>query len=82
MMKIKCKVCDCEFNPIIEKHYVSRNAGKSGAITVFSSEEEKLFDTFDCPACGCQVVVQERKRVYVDIPYEDDEYEFDEEVDD
>lgn len=65
-MKIKCKVCGCEFNPVIEKHYVSRDAGRSGVVAAFSKDEEKLFDTFDCPECGCQVVVQERKRKYIE----------------
>lgn len=77
MMKIKCKVCGCEFNPIIEKHYVSRDGGKTGVVAVFQSNpEEKLYDTFDCPECGCQVVAQERKRNYVPyIPSDDEEEE-------
>ena len=71
-MKIKCKICECEFNPIIEKHYISRDGGKTGIVAAFQSNpEEKLYDTFDCPECGCQVVVQERKRTYVSIPIED-----------
>mgnify|MGYP006886437719 CR=1 FL=1 len=24
--------------------------------------EESLYDTFDCPMCGCQVIAKERKR--------------------
>lgn len=39
---------------------------KSGLAVAFGSEpEEKLYDTFDCPSCGCQIVVQERKRIYI-----------------
>ena len=32
-----------------------------------SNPEYKLYDTFDCPACGCQTTAQERKRDYVPI---------------
>ena len=43
-----------------------RDNGKSGLAVAFGSEpEEKLYDTFDCPSCGCQIVVQERKRIYI-----------------
>lgn len=67
-MKIKCKICGNEFNPIVEKHYVTRDGGKVGIITAFQSNpEEKIYDTFDCPECGCQVIAQERKRTYVNI---------------
>ena len=75
-MKIKCKVCGNEFNPIVERHYISRDGGKIGVIdALVSKPEEKLYDTFDCPECGCQVVVQERKRAYVNVAntFEDDE---------
>lgn len=68
-MMIKCKICGCEFPPVIDKHYVSRDCGKTGVTAVFSKEEEKLYDTFDCPNCGCQVTAQERKRNYIP-PYE------------
>lgn len=79
-MKIKCKICECEFNPIIEKHYISRDGGKTGIVAAFQSNpEEKLYDTFDCPECGCQVVAQERKRVYVNLNVDvDDEEEVEE----
>lgn len=75
-MKIKCKVCGNEFNPIVERHYISRDEGNTGVIdALVSKPEEKLYDTFDCPECGCQVIAQERKRVYVNIvsTFEDDE---------
>lgn len=83
-MKIKCKICGCEFNPIIEKHYVSRDTSRTGVVTAFSNDEEKLYDTFDCPECGCQVIAQERKRNYIPdlVSYEDfvsDEDDFEEE---
>lgn len=75
-MKIKCKICECEFNPIIEKHYISRDDGKTGLITAFqSNSEEKLYDTFDCPACGCQAIAQERKRTYVPCALDEEEAE-------
>ena len=27
--------------------------------------EECLYDAFDCPMCGCQVIAKERKRDYI-----------------
>lgn len=65
---LKCKICGCEFNAVKEKHYISRDNGKTGVVAVFESNpEDVLFDTFDCPACGCQITVQERKREYVSV---------------
>lgn len=62
---LKCKICGKEFEANLERHYVSRDIGKSGLAVLVANDEEKLYDTFDCPACGCQLVVQERKREYV-----------------
>lgn len=64
---IKCKVCGCEFTPVVDKHYIARDNGISGLSAMVKSNEEKLYDSFDCPACGCQIITQERKRVYT--PY-------------
>lgn len=36
----------------------------------------KFNATFDCPSCGCQIAVQERKRIYIpccEICEEDEE---------
>lgn len=64
---IKCKICGCEFVPVIDKHYIARDNGESGMATVFKRIEGNMYDTFDCPACGCQIIAQERKRKLVDV---------------
>lgn len=62
---LKCKICGTEFPPLIEKHYICRDNGKVGfAAGLSSNDEEKLYDAFDCPICGCQIVAQDRKRIY------------------
>lgn len=60
---IKCKVCGYEFMPVAIKHYISRDNDYEGLAAAFKKEEAKLYDTFDCPYCGCQVIAQERKRI-------------------
>lgn len=74
MKKIKCSVCACEFIPEKNEHYISRDEAKTGLSTIAGGFEEKLYDTFDCPQCGCQIVMQERKRVFYDknVKEEDD----------
>lgn len=62
---LKCKICGTEFLPNKDKHYISRDGGKTGLAASFgSNDEEGLYDSFDCPICGCQIVAQERKREY------------------
>ncbi len=69
---LECKVCGCKFNAIVEKHYVARDNGKTGLAVAFgSTNEENLYDAFDCPMCGCQVIAKERKRDFV--PYTETE---------
>lgn len=62
MKKIKCGVCECEFDGLKENHYISRGEGKCGLAAISGGNEVKFYDTFDCPQCGCQIVVKERKR--------------------
>lgn len=62
--KCKCMVCGQMFQLQIAGHYVSRDDGKTGVATLFKDDESHLYDTFDCPNCGCQNVVQNRKRRY------------------
>lgn len=62
---LKCKICGTEFPAIKERHYIARDNGKTGLSSAFgSNDEEKIYDSFDCPMCGCQVVAQERKRIF------------------
>ena len=47
--QVKCNVCGCNLTPANDKpHYVAKRP--DGA----------LVDAFDCPRCGCQIVVGER----------------------
>ncbi len=62
---LKCKICGCEFNAVKERHYISRDNERTGLAAAFGNNQERiLYDTFDCPDCGCQTVAQERKRKY------------------
>ena len=62
---LKCKICGTEFPAIKERHYICRDGGKIRLSAAFgSNDEEKIYDSFDCPMCGCQVVAQDRKRTY------------------
>ena len=63
---LECKICGCKFNAVEERHYISRDNGKSGLAVAFGSELRKnCTRPFDCPSCGCQIVVRERKRIYI-----------------
>lgn len=59
---LKCKICDYEYDAVVERHYISRDVGKTGFSAVAGEKECTEYDTFDCPQCGCQHIVQERKR--------------------
>lgn len=62
---LKCKICGCEFHAINEKHYISRDNIEIGLKAAINSRPEvTLYDAYDCPDCGCQMIVQERKREY------------------
>lgn len=63
---IICKTCGYEFSPKITAHYIARDNGKVGLGVAFgSNNEEKIYDAFDCPICGCQIITQERKRRFI-----------------
>ena len=61
---MKCNVCGCEFHALAEKRYTARDNTSIGLAIAFNRDEEKIYDAFDCPMCGCQVIAQERKRDY------------------
>lgn len=60
---LKCKVCGTEFPAIEERHYIARDNSRTGAVVVISKDEEKIYDSYDRPMCGSQVIAQERKRI-------------------
>lgn len=68
---LKCKVCGTEFPAVEERHYIARDNSRTGAVAVISKDEEKIYDSYDCPMCGSQVIAQERKRRF------EPEYNFD-----
>lgn len=59
---LKCKICGCEFNAVLEKHYISRDERKTGFAAISGGSEVAEYDTYDCPQCGCQFIAQPRKR--------------------
>ncbi len=76
MANLKCEICGTEFPAIRERHYISRDMTKTGVAAVFqSSDEPMLYDTYDCPNCGSQKVVQSRKYEYVEPCLDDGEDE-------
>lgn len=45
---LECKICGCKFNAVEERHYISRDNGKSGLAVAFGSEpEEKMYESPD-----------------------------------
>lgn len=58
-----CSVCGFEFLLDLEKHYISRDETDYGFLTTITTTEEPcIYDTVDCPLCGCQNILQKRKR--------------------
>lgn len=78
---MKCKICGTEFPALADNHYIVRDPEKTGLAAAFSSEESAQFDAFDCPNCGCQVIAQQRKPLYLfeEVVENDEEQEDNEE---
>lgn len=67
---MECKICGKDFELKLDNHYIARDeeierCGIVGIVGNNTDKESKLYDTFDCPFCGCQNVVQERKRSFM-----------------
>lgn len=60
--KVFCKVCGAELTLTKRNCYISRDEVKTGLSTIAGGLEETIYDTFDCQECGCQNIMQERKR--------------------
>lgn len=59
-----CKVCGRDFALIKEEHYVASDNAKTGVMGAIGGTEPDIYDAFDCPHCGCQNIMQTRKRSY------------------
>lgn len=61
---LKCKVCGTEFPAIEERHYIARDNSRKGLSAALGNvPEAAIYDVYDCPMCGSQVIAQERKRI-------------------
>lgn len=61
-----CVVCGRDFPLIVEEHYIARDPQTVGVIANLASTDKAFeFDVFDCPHCGCQNVMQNRKPVFL-----------------
>lgn len=71
-----CGICGRQFELKADDRYISRDSGKTGLFAGLSTQnEEQLYDTFDCPHCGCQNVAQKRNRMWIPEPIEQDDEE-------
>lgn len=74
-----CCACGRDFPLIAEEHYVSKEPALTGLSAVAGGREPSLWDSFDCPHCGCQNAIQRRNRLVDifgrDLPFEEDNEE-------
>lgn len=64
---LTCGICGGIFPVDKSMHYVSRDENVTGLASIKRKEESTLYDSFDCPICGCQNRLQVRKYTYMDI---------------
>ncbi len=73
---ITCSACGRDFPLIAEEHYVSKEPASIG-LSALAGHEPYLWDSFDCPHCGCQNTIRRRNRLVDifgrDLPLDEDE---------
>lgn len=67
---VTCKVCGRDFPLLVEEHYISKEAGKTGIAALAGGLAPILWDSFNCPHCGSQNCVNQRNRI--SNPYGED----------
>ncbi len=63
---VTCEICGFEFDVNKENRYTAENEITCGVAEIIVSKEATLFDACDCPNCGCQHILQPRKRRHVE----------------
>lgn len=58
-----CHICGRDFPLVEEEHYIARDVMRTGLNALANGVEPVLYDVIDCPHCGCQVILQQRKRL-------------------
>lgn len=59
---IECKVCHREFALVEEDHYVAHDPEPIGSLATLTCKDPAYqYDAIDCPHCGCQNLLQNRK---------------------
>lgn len=69
-----CAICGRDFPLIADETYIARDNERTGIVNAVENKEVTNYDAIDCPHCGCQTILQERKRYSspADIGIEDD----------
>ncbi len=66
-----CKVCGQDFPLTAEKHYIAQDPQKIGVFANLANTDRATeYDAFDCPHCGCQNIMQERKSLWMPEEFE------------
>lgn len=61
---VKCTACSRLFELDRKIHYIARANVNSVIASALVGTDYKLFDAFDCPRCGCQNIIGDRKHAY------------------
>lgn len=67
MKRLKCKICGTKFYPKSEDKYIAQEKAQ-GLMAL--TKQTVAYDAFNCPQCGCQILVNEILPVYNPIGME------------
>ena len=57
-----CTVCGRDFPILAENTYIARDDATMG-LSRLAGTEHCIYDAIDCPHCGCQNILQRRRRL-------------------